>query len=331
MAYTIIDVGYSQGEFDWESAKGQIDGAIIECGYGSDYDSQDDAQFERNVSECERLGIPWGAYLYSYASNDDMANSEADHALRLISGHSPQLPVFIDVEENGLQGFAHRACEVFCQRIKDAGYTTGFYSGRAYANGAGLGDLPWFAWIAEYGADSCSFDGNLSAWQYTNSGVMGVDTSYFYALGGGGSQSGVDLNALADAVLRGDYGNGDDRKSALGANYDAVQTIVNQRLASQDAPAPVDLNALADGVIRGEYGDGDDRRAALGDNYDAVQAIVNSRLGVSDATQAQTYTVQSGDTLSGIAAQFGTDYQTLAAANGIDNPNVIYPGQVLTI
>ena len=44
-----------------------------------------------------------------------------------------------------------------------------------------------------------------------------------------------------------------------------------------------------------------------------------------------TYTVQSGDTLSGIAAKFGTTYQAIAAKNGISNPNLIYPGQVLHI
>lgn len=45
----------------------------------------------------------------------------------------------------------------------------------------------------------------------------------------------------------------------------------------------------------------------------------------------QTYTVQSGDTLSGIATKFGTTYQSLASINGIDNPNTIYVGQVLKI
>lgn len=45
----------------------------------------------------------------------------------------------------------------------------------------------------------------------------------------------------------------------------------------------------------------------------------------------QTYTVQSGDTLSGIAAKFGTTYQKIAADNGIANPNIIHPGQVLKI
>lgn len=47
--------------------------------------------------------------------------------------------------------------------------------------------------------------------------------------------------------------------------------------------------------------------------------------------EAVTYTVKRGDTLSGIAAMFGTTYQQLAAENGITNPNLIYPGQVLRI
>ena len=45
----------------------------------------------------------------------------------------------------------------------------------------------------------------------------------------------------------------------------------------------------------------------------------------------QTYTVKSGDTLSGIAAKFGTTYQKIAAKNDITNPNIIYPGQRLKI
>ena len=44
-----------------------------------------------------------------------------------------------------------------------------------------------------------------------------------------------------------------------------------------------------------------------------------------------TYTVKKGDTLSGIAAQYGTTYQKIAADNGISDPNLIYPGQVLKI
>lgn len=45
----------------------------------------------------------------------------------------------------------------------------------------------------------------------------------------------------------------------------------------------------------------------------------------------RTYTVRAGDNLSAIAARYGTTYQALAAKNGIANPNLIYPGQVLKI
>lgn len=44
-----------------------------------------------------------------------------------------------------------------------------------------------------------------------------------------------------------------------------------------------------------------------------------------------SYVVKPGDTLSGIASQFGTTYQAIALANGISNPNIIYPGQTLVI
>ncbi len=40
-----------------------------------------------------------------------------------------------------------------------------------------------------------------------------------------------DLDALADAVIRGDYGNGDERRRRLGNLYDAVQARVNAKLS----------------------------------------------------------------------------------------------------
>lgn len=49
------------------------------------------------------------------------------------------------------------------------------------------------------------------------------------------------------------------------------------------------------------------------------------------APSAQTYTVQKNDTLSGIAAKYGTSYQRLAQINNIPDPSKIYPGQVIKI
>lgn len=49
------------------------------------------------------------------------------------------------------------------------------------------------------------------------------------------------------------------------------------------------------------------------------------------ASGEEVYTVQRGDTLSGIAAKYGTTYQKLASYNGIANPNVISVGQKIKI
>lgn len=94
------------------------------------------------------------------------------------------------------------------------------------------------------------------------------------------------LDAIAQAVIRGEYGNGDERRRRLGARYAEVQARVNQLLgAPRPAPAPqaVDIEALAQAVIRGEYGNGDERRKRLGNNYAAVQARVNQLVNVAPA------------------------------------------------
>ena len=93
----IIDVSQHQGVIDWNKVKGNIDGAILRCGYGDDITSQDDTQYARNLSECERLGIPRGVYLYSYARTETQAKSELAHILRLIKGHTFQLPIYLQL------------------------------------------------------------------------------------------------------------------------------------------------------------------------------------------------------------------------------------------
>lgn len=76
----------------------------------------------------------------------------------------------------------------------------------------------------------------------------------------------------------------------------------------------------------------------LYNRHGEIAAEVNRRLGVEDtapdagAAQSVTvYTVKKGDTLSQIAAKYGTTYQAIAAYNGIKNPNVIRVGQKIKI
>lgn len=82
------------------------------------------------------------------------------------------------------------------------------------------------------------------------------------------------VEELAQEVIAGKYGNGEDRKNALGDRYAEVQARVNEILAPAPKPS-VDILDLVRKTIRGDFGNGEDRRNALGSNYDEVQRQVN--------------------------------------------------------
>ena len=129
---------------------------------------------------------------------------------------------------------------------------------------------------------------------------------------------------LANEVKAGKYGNGDTRKTILGNRYNEVQAIVN-------GTSKKSVSEIAKEVIAGKWGVGNDRKnklTAAGYNYDQIQAEVNKQLGASGSS-SRTYTVKSGDTLSGIGAKLGVNWKTIASKNGIKSPYIIYPGQKL--
>lgn len=67
-----IDVSEHQGRINWDAVKASgIDFANLRGGFGApSFDGRVDYQFNPNISECERLGIPYGVYIYSYARDD---------------------------------------------------------------------------------------------------------------------------------------------------------------------------------------------------------------------------------------------------------------------
>ena len=63
-----VDISYANGNIDLAKVKNAgYQWVMIRCGYGSDIPSQDDTQFAANVAKAEKLGMPWGVYLFSYA------------------------------------------------------------------------------------------------------------------------------------------------------------------------------------------------------------------------------------------------------------------------
>lgn len=189
----------------------------------------------------------------------------------------------------------------------------------------GYQDSPWLA-PGTFGAwDSCAIHQYSSHGRIDGyGGLLDLDIAYMDAPAWGkfanpsGTATEPDLSSdpqgstadLAAAVMRGEYGSGEERRNALGSRYDEVQNLINRAaFASVDELATDVLNGmfgngnvrrtiladrsldvqarvneralasiidnLAHAVIRGEYGDGEERRNALGRNYDAVQRRVN--------------------------------------------------------
>lgn len=94
------------------------------------------------------------------------------------------------------------------------------------------------------------------------------------------------ITEVAQAVIRGDYGNGADRKAKLeseGYNYSEVQAKVNElcNSGSGSSTPSKSIDTIAKEVIKGDWGNGNDRKARLeaaGYNYSEVQAKVNALL-----------------------------------------------------
>lgn len=190
-----IDVSEHQGRIDWDAVKASgIDFAILCVGFGApSWGGRVDYQFNRNVSECERLGIPYGVYIYSYAFDNQQAADEASMVIDCLSGHNPRLPVYYDLEDNEIiadgrqSGIASRA-QTFCNKISAAGYKPGIYANLNWFKNILTDPVfksgSWDHWIAQYNW-RCDYTGNYSFWQYSSSGKVpgingNVDMNYAY-------------------------------------------------------------------------------------------------------------------------------------------------------
>lgn len=191
-----IDVSKNNGEIDWKAVKASgIEFAMIRCGYGSNIKEQDDIRWQENVTGCEAVKIPYGVYLYSYADTKAKAVSEAKHVLRLLKGHKPQYPIYLDMEDPVIfrsttpkqRGIIAKA---FCDRIKAAGYKASIYSGK-YNFERELTD-PVFdklgRWVAHY-SKKCGYQGTYQMWQATNKGRVA------------GIQGNVDINYMISSQI----------------------------------------------------------------------------------------------------------------------------------
>ena len=209
-AKKIIDVSEWEGVIDWEKVKASdVDGVILRVGYGN---QMMDKQFLRNLKECNRLGIPYGFYLYSYAYDANFAYAEAQGLLEMLKGQDLSnlaYPIFYDIENFGTwseDGVTYHTpstiaayeeiIATFIAHMNEAGYhgKVQVYSGRYYTQTKLNSEkiLPYVSWIAEYGPKlnyvNTYYDGEV-AWQYTEKGsVDGISYD-------------VDISSFADDAM----------------------------------------------------------------------------------------------------------------------------------
>ena len=344
MALKGIDVSQWQGNIDWQSVKSAgVQFAMLRAGYGR---NNLDTKFHRNAQGAAAAGIPIGLYWFSYALNVEMARKEAQYAVELAKKYKITWPIAYDLEydtvsyatKNGVTITKYLATQMaiaFCEEIKRLGYLPMVYTNLDYLNRYfDRSQLPYDLWYAQYASATEVADKEI--WQYSSKGSVpgiagNVDMNHGYKDYRNSESSkptppsdqkpvpsGSTLD-LAVTVMQGKYGASQDRKNALGSRYQEVQDFINHI-------ASASIDTLVAEVMQGKYGNGETRETVLGGKYKAVQDKINGK-----GNGAVYYTVRSGDTLSDIAAKYGTTYQKIAQMNGIANPNKIYAGQKLRV
>ena len=178
-----IDVSKWNGDINWEKVKADgIDFAIIRCGFGDDYKSQDDTYWKINVEACEKYDIPYGVYIYSYAESDKNVESEIKHVLRCLKdvNAKPDYPVYYDLEDKVVRKCGRtkiiKWANMFCEAVEKAGYRAGVYASLywwdTYLNDSSLNKYE--KWVAQWN-NTCTYKGSYSMWQCTSDGsVAGI-------------------------------------------------------------------------------------------------------------------------------------------------------------
>lgn len=269
-----IDISEHNGNIDLSKYKDQF--VIIRAGWGLGHL---DKKYRRNVRECERLGIKFGVYWYSYALDDRTAEKEAVSFIDIIKGDNVQLGAWLDMEDadgwkkrNGWAPTKRSVSDIvvrFCGKVEEAGFYTGVYLSYSWLQYLDNNTIPFDRWVAHWGTNDGGMHGDYKKYgsihQYTS---IPLDKDYFYKESypnpGDKTKPVKTTDELVKEVLKGKYGTGEERKKKLGRRYDEVQRRVNEVLR------------LARKAVNGDYGNGAVRKKMLGKDYNIVQWVINS-------------------------------------------------------
>lgn len=338
MAYKGTDISSWQGDIDIAALSPQVDFFIFR-GYAG---SSKDKKVDRNVNLAIQNGKPYGLYIYSYALNTAQAKEEAERLVALANSYSVK-PAFLCIDMEDADGYKEKhgipsnqtlkdICTIEGEVFEQAGYYATVYASSSWFRGKLAGLDRFDKWVAHWPMSGGKQKGNSTSpdgesaetcgiWQFTSEGRLD------------GYNDNLDLNyAYKDFVLN---KNGNTNPTPVVddspeiTEYDYMYIVKSGDCLSKiGEKVGVNWKDIANyNNIKSPY------IIYVGQNLIIPNKPINN-VGSNTSTSESnvtTYTVKSGDTLSGIASKFGTTYQKIAADNNISNPNVIYPGQVLKI
>ena len=191
MEKTIMDVSRHQGTIDWAKVKasGKVDGVMLRV-MGNSAEGKHskpylDPTFERNYSECTRLGIPVGVYGYFKAVNRAEADKELAMLKQALTGKVLSLPVAVDIEDEVQKPLgkaaltnltAHMLSTVESWGVYAMLYT-GLWFGSTFLYMGGVELKPYDVWLAAYRTRKPAPGWPFGMWQYTSTArVSGVST-----------------------------------------------------------------------------------------------------------------------------------------------------------
>lgn len=334
---TGIDISRWQGDFDLAKAKSEGFDFVIIKGGGGDDGLYTDSRFAQNYEKAKTLGLPVGAYWFSKALSVDAATQEADYFYEhCLKGRQFEFPVYIDIENKAQLAVGKRLLtdiiHAWCQRLEAMGFWVGIYSSLSYF-GAYMYDeeIQRYAhWVACW-AKTCNYAKDcFGMWQYggeTNlirsNQVAGQTCDQDYLL--------IDYPTLIKAAGKNGF-------NADGKPLETPAEPVHEHETPVEAVYTVIKGDTLSGIAT-KYGTTYQKLAAYNGIanpnliYVGQQIKIPGTAGASvpNTTVEKVYTVVNGDTLSGIAAKYGTTWQKLADYNDIANPNLIYAGQKVRI
>lgn len=366
-----IDVSMWQGDIDFEEvAESGVDTVYIRSGLGSDYtDPYFEQNYER--ARAAGLNVGFYHYVTArtvsqaeYQAHFFVNTIQGKEFQCRLAMDFEDLTTLSAAEANEI-GLA------FIRTVEDlSGKGTVVYSD-AYNAGAvfGGGLTAYPLWIAEYGVSEPSSAENWDSWagwQYSDMGnVAGISgpvdldlyTDAMFLEEPGSVPGPVPMPEPSASTVEYTVKSGDTLWGIAEMYRTSVSAIVSENgIANPNLiyPGEVLRITLADNVPSSEMNNtylvrrGDtlwgiaqmyrtsvERLAAMNHISDPNLIYPGEILQVSSSGSTgdvgRTYVVRYGDTLSGIARRYGTTVSQLAAANGIENPNLIYAGEVLTV